>query len=84
MGHNAKKPVFLLCQEGIKHKHPNDFLSHRGTYAAMLDHKFAIIAKKRSDFALCQIGAPLIWPSTPKLMRLLKPIGSCRIQIMMT
>ena len=39
-----------FAEKGIQYKHPNDFLNIRGTYTAVLDHKFAIIAKSRSDF----------------------------------
>ena len=37
-------------EKGILYKHPSDFINHRGTYTAVMDHKFAKIAKTRPDF----------------------------------
>ena len=35
---------------GVLYKHPSDFTNVRGTYTALLDHKFNKIAKEHVDF----------------------------------
>ena len=37
-------------EHGVQYKHPTDFMAGRGTYTAVLNHKFAMISKARVDF----------------------------------
>ena len=44
------KTLFLYFGEfRVLYKHPSDFTKIRGTYTALLDHKFNEIAKERID-----------------------------------
>ena len=40
----------FFAENGIMYKHPTDFMNGRGTYTAVLNTKFAAIAKERIDF----------------------------------
>ena len=37
-------------EHGVQYKHPTNFMAGRGTYTAVLNHKFAMISKARVDF----------------------------------
>ena len=45
------KTIFLYFgKHGAQYKHPTNFMAGRGTYTAVLNQKFAIIAKSRIDY----------------------------------
>ena len=51
---------------------PKIFLNHRDTYTAMLDHKFAIITKKQSDFGSLPNRSAIDLASYPKIDEAIK------------
>ena len=56
----------------LNHKHPNNFLNHRGTYTAVLDHKFAIITKSRTDFGSLSNRSAIDLAFYPKIEEAIK------------
>ena len=56
-----------FAKKGVQCKHHNVFLNHRGTYTAMLDHEFAIIAKRLSNFGSLPNRSAIDLTSYPKI-----------------
>ena len=59
-------------RKGVQYKHPNDFLNHLDAYTALLDHKFAIIAKSRTYFGSLPNRSPIDLASFPKIEEAIK------------
>ena len=49
-----------LGKYGVLYKHPNDISNVWGSYIVYLDHKYAIIAKSRSDFGSLQNRSAIV------------------------
>ena len=59
-------------EHGVLYKHPTDFMTGRGTYAAVLDQKFAKISRERVDFGSLPNRSAIYMASFPKIVKAIK------------